>query len=233
MQGHTTASNNSNASAPQGREALERAIAQLEALPHLSAQQQGQLAHCYEELSAASEQTGDLAAALRQYQRFHQLSLLALAPEVLSREQLRAQLSDLLRKPDSLGSGFCLVALSVDASGNEALTTLPAQEQKQEQTQASLSALLRLQCRPDDLMAQLDRSGGLLLALLDVDLPSARKVCERVRAAWAAHQSGTLSMGLSAWRGPIDEPNRLIERAERGLASAKQSGGNCLRSGTA
>ncbi|MCV2352451.1 GGDEF domain-containing protein [Paucibacter sp. Y2R2-4] len=224
-----TASIDSNASAPQGREALELAIAELEALPHLSAQQQGQLAHCYEALSAASEQAGDPAAALRQYQRFHQLSLLSLAPEVLSRDQLRDHLSAWLQKPERLAGGFCLVALSVDAAANESLGTVSAQEQ----TQASLSALLRLQCRPDDLMAQLGRGGGVLLALPDVDLPSARKVCERVRAAWAAHQSGTLSMGLSAWRGPIDEPSRLIERAESGLAAAKQSGGNCLRSGTA
>lgn len=223
MQGHTTDPNDSNASAPQGREALERVIAQLEALPHPSAQQQGRLAHCYEELSAACEQAGDLAAALRHYQRFHQLSLLSLAPEVLTRDQLRTQLSAWLQKPERVGSDFCLVALSVDAPASTALET----------TQASLSALLRLQCRPDDLMAQLGRGGGVLLALPDVDLPSARKVCERVRAAWAAHQSGTLSMGLSAWRGPIDEPSRLIERAESGLAAAKQSGGNCLRSGTA
>ncbi|MFY7865861.1 GGDEF domain-containing protein [Roseateles sp.] len=208
--------------APSSPAALQRDIDLLEALPHRSSQQLVRLAHDYEALSALAEQAGDWANALRHYQQFHRLSLLALAPELLTRDQLGDQLAAWLQEPTRLGSDFCLVALSVDAHS----TSTP------EQTLARLSALLRLQCRPDDLLAQCGRGDGLLLALPDVDLPSARKVCERVRCAWVSQQLGSLSMGLSAWRGPIDEPKRLIERAESGLAAAKQSGGNCLRSGT-
>ncbi|MEJ6007598.1 hypothetical protein WG899_18780 [Paucibacter sp. AS339] len=207
-----------------GTEPLLQAIAQMEAMAHRGAAQLTQLATLHEQLSAAFEQAGDFAQALRHHQLFHRFSMQALAPEVLPRERLLPQLTELLQRPDRIGSGLCLVALSMDA---------PAGGSSSTQSLARLGELLRLQCRPDDLLAQLERGDGLLLALPNVDLASARKVCERVRAAWATQHGGTLSMGLSAWRGPIDELLRWVERAENGLAAAQHSGGNCLRSGAA
>lgn len=203
------------------RETLELAIAQAEAQP-ASPALAASLSVSYERLSELCEQAGDFAAALRHYRQFHQLSLLSLKVDLLAREALMQSLAELVVQPKRLGSGLCLVGLEADghASGTG------------QQTQ--LAELLRRQCRPEDLIARQGRGNGLLLALTDVDLASARKVCERVRASWPRQSGGgSLSMGLSAWRGPADELARLLERVENALLAARRGGGNCLRSGAA
>jgi hypothetical protein len=204
------------------REALELAIAQAEAQPAGPAAA-ASLSASYERLSELCEQAGDFAAALRHHRQFHHLSLLSLKPDLLAREALMQSLGDLVTQPPKwLGSGLCLVALEADG---------PAGGTGQ---QAQLAELLRRQCRPEDLIARQGRGNGLLLALTDLDLASARKVCERVRTSWPQHGGGgSLSMGLSAWRGPADELTRLLERVENALLAARRAGGNCLRSGAA
>lgn len=203
------------------REALELAIAQAQAQPSNQALA-AWLSVSYERLSTLCEQAGDFEAALRHYRQFHHLSALSLKPDLLARDALMQSLGELVLQPKRLGSGLCLVALEADgqASGTG------------EQTQ--LAELLRRQCRPEDLIARQGHSNGLLLALTDVDLASARKVCERVRTSWPQQSGGgSLSMGLSAWRGPADELARLLERVENALLAARRGGGNCLRSGAA
>jgi GGDEF domain-containing protein len=205
------------------RASLEQAIAQATALP-ASVALTAYLSASHERLSQLCEQAGDFKAALHHHRCFHQLSLQGQGAALLERAALLQGLTELLAQPKGLGAGLCLVALEVDRAAHGA----------PEQTQ--LADLLRRQCRPEDLIAHQGRGSGhgLLLVLSDVDLASARKVCERVRAAWPKHNArGSLSMGLSAWRGPADELGRLLERTESALAAAQRGGGNCLRSGSA
>lgn len=207
------------------RQTLEQAIAQAESQPSSPALT-AYLSATHEQLSELCEQAGDFQAALAHHRRFHQLSLQANGMVLLEREALLPRLSELLNRTARLGAGLCLVGLAADGA------------QAGEPQQMQLAELLRRQCRPQDLIARQGRAGsngnGLLLALIDVDLGSARKICERVRSAWPQHSGGgSLSMGLSAWRGPADELARLLERTESALAAARRGGGNSLRSGAA
>ncbi|MCV2369860.1 nucleotidyl cyclase domain-containing protein [Roseateles oligotrophus] len=210
-----------------GREALELAIAQAQAQAETQATDPAlaaDLSATLERLSDLCAQAGDFEAALRHHRRFHQLSLLGRSTELLEREHLLERLSELLTHTEKFGAGLCLVALEADGA-------TPGVTQ-----QVQLAELLLRQCRPEDLIARQGRGSGngLLLVLIDVDLASARKVCERVRSAWPKQRSGgSLSMGLSAWRGPADDVARLLERAESALAAARRGGGNSLRSGAA
>lgn len=209
------------------RQALEQAIAQAENQPSSPA-----LIAClsatHEQLSELCEQAGDFQAALAHHRRFHLLSLQASGVVLLERQALLPRLSELLNRTARLGAGLCLVGLAADGA-------LASETQ-----QMQLAELLRRQCRPQDLIARqghargFGEGNGLLLALVDVDLASARKICERVRSAWPQQSAGgSLSMGLSAWRGQADELGRLLERAENALAAARRGGGNSLRSGAA
>jgi GGDEF domain-containing protein len=205
------------------RQALEQALAQADGQPSSPALT-AFLSATHEQLSALCEQAGDFQAALAHHRRFHQLSLQASGMVLLEREVLLPRLSELLNRSARLGAGLCMVGLAADGA------------QAGESQHMQLAELLRRQCRPQDLIARQGRSSGngLLLALVDVDLASARKICERVRSAWPQQSGGgSLSMGLSAWRGQADELGRLLERAENALAAARRGGGNSLRSGAA
>ncbi len=203
------------------REALELALAQAASAP-ASPALTAYLSVTHERLSELCAQDKDFEAALHHHRLFHQLSLHSRSAELLEREALQARLSELFGHADKLGAGLCLVGLEVDGARAD------------QAQQMQLAELLRRQCRPEDLIARQGRGmgHGLFLVLTDVDLASARKVCERVRSAWPQQCAGSsLSMGLSAWRGAADEPLRLLERAENALASARRGGGNSLRSG--
>lgn len=203
------------------RESLEQAIARAELEP-ASPAVTAYLSAAHERLSDLLEQAGEFEAALRHYRRFHRLSLQAASTAPLERAALLQRLGELLGRADRIGAGLCLVGLQADGP------SMSADQLRQ------LAELLRRQCRPEDVIANQGRGKGLLLVLTDVDLASARKVCERVRAAWPPQSSGgSLSMGLSAWRGRADELGRLLERTENALAAAQRGGGNCLRSGAA
>jgi GGDEF domain-containing protein len=209
--------------ATASRASLELVIAQASSQPAGMALT-AYLSACHLRLSALCEQAQDFEAALHHYRRFHQLSLQDHVSTLLDRAALLQGLHELIVQSKGQGVGLCLVALEVDRAAHG----------PDEQTQ--LADLLRRQCRPEDLIACQGRGSGhgLLLVLSDVDLASARKVCERVRSAWPKQSAGgSLSMGLSAWRGPADELTRLLERAESALTAAQRGGGNCLRSGSA
>lgn len=164
-----------------------------------------------EALSAQAEAREDWAAALRHYKRFHALSLQAeLAPAALvTREQLLARLADRCQPPDA---GMCLLGLAAERAGAGALPQM-----------------LRQQCRAQDLLA-LGQGEAMLLLLHQVDLPTGRKVCERIRAVWAQQQATPISLGLTAWRGPGDTPAALLARAESALQRSQREGG-ALRTG--
>lgn len=203
------------------RQALEQAIVQAENQPSSPALT-AYLSAAHAQLSELCEQAGDFQAALAHHRRFHQLSVQASGMVLLEREVLLPRLSELLNRSARLGAGVCLVGLAADGA------------QAGDDQQMQLAELLRGQCRPQDLIARQGHGHGLLLTLVDVDLASARKICERLRSAWPEHSGGgSLSMGLSAWRGPADELVRLLERAENALAAARRGGGNSLRSGAA
>jgi hypothetical protein len=171
----------------------------------------------HERLSALYEAEGQLAAALAHYKLFHQYGLQERTSGQLTRAALLARLPSLLAMAPQ--QGLCLLSLSPDgdavASDSQAL-----------------AALLLGQCRQRDLVAGQGQE-TLLLLLVDVDLPIARRVCERIRTAWAQRSQSTLSMGLTAWRGAEDDAQRLLARADAALQAARRAGGNCLRSGAA
>jgi GGDEF domain-containing protein len=213
--------------ATASRASLELAIVQASALP-ASVALTAYLSASHERLSELCEQAGDFKAALLHHRCFHQLSLQGQGTLLLDRSALLQGLQEFSSQTERLGAGLCLVALEADGK--------PASKAAGAIQQAQLADLLRRQCRPEDLIAHQERGSGnaLLLVLHDVDLASARKVCERVRSAWPKQSGGgSLSMGLSAWRGPADELTRVLERAESALTAAQRGGGNCLRSGSA
>ncbi|MEJ6000744.1 diguanylate cyclase domain-containing protein [Paucibacter soli] len=173
----------------------------------------------HERLSALHEASGDLAAALAHYKLFHRFSLQAAAAgsAALTRAELEQRLPELLALARSQGQSLCLLSLSLDGPADAA-------------AQQDLTDLLRGQCRQRDLVAGHGQEARLLL-LVDVDLPIARRVCERVRAAWAQQSQLSLSLGLTAWRGAGDDVGKLLARAETALQAASRAGGNCLRAG--
>lgn len=175
-------------------------------------------ASVHERLSAVHEALGDAVAALRHYKRFHQLSLLAQDTGPLTHADLLARLPDLLALAQQTHQGLCVLALSPDAD-------------RSADSRQALAELLRRQCRQRDLVA-LQAPDALLLVLVDVDLPIARRVSERIRTAWGALGRSSLSMGLTAWRGGEDDAARLLDRADAALQAARRAGGNSLRSGS-
>jgi len=171
----------------------------------------------HERLSALHEANGDLGAALSHYKQFHRLSLQAAAAGLLTRAELLQRLPELLALAQSQGQALCLLNLSLDGHADAS-------------AQQGLTDLLRGQCRQRDLVAGQGQE-ALQLLLVDVDLPIARRVCERIRAAWAQQSKRTLSLGLTAWRGAEDDALKLMARAAAAQQAASRAGGNCLRAG--
>jgi len=171
----------------------------------------------HERLSALHEARGELDAALSHYKHFHRLSLQSAAAGLLTRAELLQRLPELLALAQTQGQALCLLNLSLDGHADAG-------------AQQGLTDLLRGQCRQRDLVAGRAQE-ALLLLLVDVDLPIARRVCERIRAAWAQQSKRTLSLGLTAWRGAEDDALKLLARAEAAQQAASRAGGNCLRAG--
>jgi GGDEF domain-containing protein len=171
----------------------------------------------HERLSALYEARGELAAALSHYKQFHSLSLQSAAASLLTRTELLQRLPELLTLAQTQGQTLCLLNISLDGQADAS-------------AQQGLTDLLRGQCRQRDLVAGQGQD-ALLLLLVDVDLPIARRVCERIRTAWAQQSRRSLSLGLTAWRGAEDDAIKLLARAEAALQAASRAGGNCLRAG--
>lgn len=165
-----------------------------------------------EALSALAEAEQDWAAALRFYKRFHALALQAGTSPLASRDQLLSRLAEHQRSSPELS--WCLVALGAIRA--------PA---------GVLPQMLRQQCRAHDVLA-LGKGEAMLMLLHDVDLPTGRKVCERLRTVWFQQHSGAgaLAMGLTAWRGPGDTGGAFLARAEGALDRSQREGGP-LRTG--
>ena len=100
---------------------------------------------------------------------------------------------------------------------------------------ARLGQLLRTLCRPDDLIA---RYGGeeFLLAMLNVDSETARRICERLRQRvqdedWSHAANGiriTISVGLAPATGSSHAD--AVRAADQQLYQAKNSGRNRVAS---
>jgi len=165
-----------------------------------------------EALSVLAEAEQDWAAALRFYKRFHALAIQAGASPLASRDQLLTRLAEHQRSTPDLV--WCLVALGA--------TRAPA---------GVLPQMLRQQCRAQDVLA-LGKGEAMLMLLHDVDLPTGRKVCERIRTVWFQQHpgAGALAMGLTAWRGPGDTGAAFLARAEGALDRSQREGGP-LRTG--
>lgn len=165
-----------------------------------------------EALSALAEARGEWEVALRHHKRFHALAMQnGTASPLASRDQLLARLAERQQAADTV---WCLVALGAARA--------PA---------GALPQMLRQQCRAQDVLA-LGHGEAMLMLLHDVDLPTGRRVCERIRAVWVQQNpgAGPLSMGLTAWRGAGDTGSGLLGRAETALARSQREG-SALRTG--
>lgn len=166
----------------------------------------------HEALSALAEAGEDWRTALQHHKRFHALALQSgHAAPLATRDQLLARLREREQSPETT---LCLVALGAARA--------PA---------GALPHMLRQQCRVQDLLA-LGQGEAMLMLLNDVDLPTGRKVCERIRAVWVQQHpsAGALGMGLTAWRGAGDSALGLLARAEGALTRSQRDGGP-LRTG--
>ncbi|UXH77808.1 GGDEF domain-containing protein [Roseateles amylovorans] len=187
---------------------LDVARHRLDALQHAHGEAHAPL---QELLSVLAEAHDDWPTALRHYKRFHALAMQAGTSPLASRDQLLAKLVENQNTPDM---AWCLVALSAAKA--------PA---------GALPQMLRQQCRAHDVLA-LGKGEAMLMLLHDVDLPTGRKVCERIRTVWFQQHlgAGPVSMGLTAWRGPGDTGSAFLNRAEGALDRSQREGGP-LRTG--
>jgi diguanylate cyclase (GGDEF)-like protein len=97
-----------------------------------------------------------------------------------------------------------------------------------------LARLLGASVRHTDLVARL---GGeeFVLVLVETDAESARRTCEKLRLAVAAHDwkpvhdglALTVSIGYTA-DTTVDSPERMLALADRNLYVAKANGRNCV-----
>jgi diguanylate cyclase (GGDEF)-like protein len=227
-------------------------LALVEPLQNRSERARGLLARALEKLSEQCEAAGAHADALLHYRRFHRLAVDELLQRLARGEPQtddgpRDALTGLpgaealaLRVPAMMAQalaskrGLCLVRIELDPLQPGRLAMQP---QLPERVLAEIGALLRAHSRAKDLALR-HVGEALVLVLSDVELSSARLVCERIRRAaqghdWAALHAElrvSLSMGLTALRSG-DDLKQLLARAEAGLVSARRDGRNCVRTG--
>lgn len=210
-------------------------------------------AQALEQLSERCAAAGEHALALQHYRRFHRLvvdglqqrlargietgaddGLLDTLTGLANAQAMEQRLPAMMAQAIGTKRGLCLVRMELDPlqPGRLALTPGLADGVLRE-----IGALLRAHSRAKDLAL---RHAGetLVLVLSDVELSTARTVCERLRRAVQGHDwtpqhqelRVSISMGLTALRGG-DDVKQLMARAEAGLVSARRDGRNCVRTG--
>ncbi|HEX2012658.1 MAG TPA: diguanylate cyclase [Roseateles sp.] len=209
------------------------------------------LAQLFERLSQHCETLGEHAQALQYYQRFHRLVVEDLQSRLAGLRETEGERQDALTglaKPETLQTrvpamveqalatkrGLCLVRMELDPLLPSRLSLSPGLS---DAVLREIGALLRAHSRAKDLALR-HVGESLVLVLSDVELSSARMICERIRRAAQTHDwqplhaelRVSLSMGLTALRSG-DDVKQLLARAEAGLVSARRDGRNCVRTG--
>lgn len=227
-------------------------LALVEPLQNRSERARVLLAKASEKLSEQCEAAGAHAEALAHFQRFHRLTVDELLQRLARGEAeaddgprdaltglagaaaLELRLPGMMAQALASKRGLCLVRIELDPLQPSRLGMQP---QLPERVLAEVGALLRGHSRAKDLA--LRHSGeALILVLSDVELSTARLICERIRRAAQTHDWTPLhaelrvglSMGLTALRSG-DDVKQLLARAEAGLVSARRDGRNCVRTG--
>lgn len=203
-------------------------------------------------LSERCVAAGEHAQALQHFRRYHQLVIegleqrLARSPAavdegerdaltgLLDASALSLRLPAMMSQALNSQRGLCLVRMELDPLQPTRLANQPSLE---DAVLREVGALLRSHSRAKDLAL---RYAGqtLVLVLSDVELATARMVCERIRRAVQGHDwrplheelRVSLSLGLTALRSG-DSTKELMTRAEAGLISARRDGRNCVRTG--
>lgn len=206
------------------------------------------LALLSERCAAASEHV----QALQYFRRYHQLVIegleqrLARSPThadegerdaltgLLDASALELRLPGLMSQALNSQRGLCLVRMELDPLQPARLAGIPGLD---DGVLREVGALLRSHSRAKDLALRYNGQ-TLVLVLSDVELATARMVCERIRRAVQGHDWAplheelrvSLSLGLTALRSG-DSAKELMARAEAGLVSARRDGRNCVRTG--
>jgi diguanylate cyclase (GGDEF)-like protein len=210
------------------------------------------LAQAWERRSDQCAAAGDHALALQHFRRFHQLhveslqlrlargesqidgGLLDPLTGLASREALDLRLPQMMRRALVSQRVLCLVQMELDPLQPARLALTPALG---DGVLREVGALLLEHSRAKDLALRY-AGESMVMVLSDVELSTARTVCERIRRAVQTHDwtplhaelRVTLSLGLTALRSG-DSVAQLLARAEAGLISARRDGRNCVRTG--
>jgi diguanylate cyclase (GGDEF)-like protein len=210
------------------------------------------LARAWERRSDQCAAAGNHVQALQHFRRFHQFHVESLQLRLArgegqvdvglqdpltglaSREALDLRLPQMMRQALARQRMLCLVWMELDPLQPARLALTPTVGNG---VLREVGALLREHSRTKDLALRYVGE-SMVMVLSDVELSTARTVCERIRRAVQAHDWAplhpelrvTLSQGLTALRSG-DSVAQLLARAEAGLISARRDGRNCVRTG--
>jgi diguanylate cyclase (GGDEF)-like protein len=186
------------------------------------------------ELSMLALQAADALVRTRLYQQMERLATTDGLTGLLNRRTFNAQLEKRLREAQRYRRPLSLLLLDVDhfKKVNDAHGH-PAGD-------AVLRGVARIaqhDARETDIVA---RYGGeeMALVLPETDGRGAVVIAERIRARVAAASHATeqgpiqvtISIGVATWPGGGEDPEALIERADKALYRAKQGGRNRVES---
>jgi diguanylate cyclase (GGDEF)-like protein len=186
------------------------------------------------ELSMLALQAADALVRTRLYQAMERLATTDGLTGLLNRRTFNAQLEKRLREAQRYRRPLSLLLLDVDHFKKVNDTHgHPAGD-------AVLRGVARIaekEARETDLVA---RYGGeeMALVLPETDAKGAAVIAERIRAAVAAASHATeqgpikvtISIGVATWPGAGEDPEALIEHADKALYRAKQGGRNRVES---
>lgn len=221
-------------------------------LPRAGERARGLMSQALAQLSERCVAAGDHAQALQHFRRYHQLVIdgleerLARSPApaddadrdpltgLLDASALTLRLPTMMSQALNSQRGLCLVRMELDPLQPARLAGIPGLD---DGVLREVGALLRSHSRAKDLALRYNGQ-TLVLVLSDVELATARMVCERIRRAVQGHDWAplheelrvSLSLGLTALRSG-DSAKELMARAEAGLVSARRDGRNCVRTG--
>ena len=210
------------------------------------------LAQALEALSEQHTAAGEHAQALALYQQFHKVVVEGLQlrltrsdsqPDasqqdaltgLARREALELRLPPMMQQALAGNRGLCLVRMELDPLQPSRVALTPGLG---DAVLREVGAIVRAHCRAKDLALRYSGE-SLVLVLSEVELSTARTVCERIRRAVQAHGWAPLheelrvgvSLGMTALRSG-DSISQLMARAEAGLISARRDGRNCVRTG--
>ena len=182
------------------------------------------------ELSMLALQAADALVRTRLYEQTERLATTDGLTGLLNRRTFNAQLQSRLREAQRYKRPLSLLLLDIDHFKKVNDTHgHPAGDA----VLRGVASVAQAQARESDLVA---RYGGeeMALVLPETDARGALAIAERIRAAVAAAQHPTeqgslrvtLSVGVATWPGSGDDPEALLESADKALYRAKQGGRN-------